>query len=62
MLCDTTDHDQFEAAVAEACDLLYLESPTNPTTKVVDIERLAQAGKKAGGTVIIDNTFAMLLG
>ena len=58
VLCDTTDHDQIEAAVAEGCDLLYLESPTNPTTKVVDIERLARAGKKAGATVVVDNTFA----
>jgi cystathionine gamma-synthase len=38
--------------------VLYLESPTNPTTKVVDIARLASAGHKAGATVIVDNTFA----
>lgn len=57
-LCDTTDHEQIEAAIDEGCDLLYLESPTNPTTKVVDIERLAKAGKKAGAIVVVDNTFA----
>ena len=58
MLCDTTDHDQIEAEVANGCDLLYLESPTNPTTKVIDIARLAKAGKQAGATVVVDNTFA----
>ncbi len=58
VLCETTDHDQIEAQVANGCDLLYLESPTNPTTKVVDIARLAAAGKKAGATVVVDNTFA----
>ncbi len=58
MLCDTTDHDQIEAEVAKGCDVLYLESPTNPTTKVIDIARLSAAGKKAGATVIVDNTFA----
>ena len=58
MLCDTTNHDQIEAEVANGCDLLYLESPTNPTTKVIDIARLAKAGKQAGATVVVDNTFA----
>ncbi len=57
-LCDTTDHEQIEDAIAKGCDVLYLESPTNPTTKVIDIARLAAAGKKAGATVIVDNTFA----
>ncbi len=58
MLCKTTDHAQIEAEVARGCDVLYLESPTNPTTKVVDIARLSAAGKRAGATVIVDNTFA----
>ncbi len=57
-LCDTTDHQQIESAISKGCDVLYLESPTNPTTKVIDIARLAAAGKKAGATVIVDNTFA----
>ena len=57
-LCDTTDHQQIESAISKGCDVLYLESPTNPTTKVIDIARLAAAGKKAGATVIVANTFA----
>ena len=57
-LCDTTDHEQIEAAVAAGCALLYLESPTNPTLKVVDIARLAAAGHAAGALVVADNTFA----
>jgi len=57
-LCDTTDHAQVEAAVARGCTLLYLETPTNPTLKVVDITRLAAAGRAAGATVVVDNTFA----
>ncbi len=58
VLCETSDHEQIEAEVAKGCDLLYLESPTNPTTKVVDIERLSKAGKRAGAIVVVDNTFA----
>jgi cystathionine gamma-synthase len=58
VLCDTTDHDEIEAAVAEGCRLLYLESPTNPTLKVVDIERLTRIAHAHGAVVVVDNTFA----
>ena len=57
-LCNTTDHEEIEAEVAKGCDLLYLETPTNPTIKIIDLVRLARAGKKAGAIVVVDNTFA----
>ncbi|NKQ35364.1 MAG: cystathionine gamma-synthase family protein [Chloroflexi bacterium] len=57
-LCDTTDHEAIEAEITRGCQVLYLESPTNPTVKIVDLARLAQAGHKAGAVVIVDNTFA----
>ncbi len=57
-LCETTDHEAIEAAVAQGCQVLYLESPTNPTLKVMDLARLARAGREAGATVVVDNTFA----
>lgn len=57
-LCDTTDHEQIEAAIRQGCRVVYLESPTNPTLKVMDIERLARAGHQQGAVVIADNTFA----
>ena len=57
-LCDTNDFDQFEIEIAKGCDLVYLETPTNPTLKVVDIKRLATAAKKVGAIVVVDNTFA----
>jgi cystathionine gamma-synthase len=57
-LCDTTDHAQLEAAIAPGCRVVYLETPTNPTLKVLDIARLAAAGHAAGATVVADNTFA----
>jgi len=57
-LCDTTDHEQIETEIAKGCDIVYLESPTNPTTKVLNIARLAQAGQNVGATVMVDNTFA----
>ena len=39
-LCDTTDQSAIEKSVAAGCKLLYLESPTNPTLKIVDIAHL----------------------
>ncbi|MEZ7197152.1 cystathionine gamma-synthase family protein [Pseudodesulfovibrio karagichevae] len=57
-LCDTTDHAAIEAEVAKGCTVLYLETPTNPTIKVLDIERLARAGKAVRAVVMADNTFA----
>jgi cystathionine gamma-synthase len=57
-LCDTTNHEEIEAEVAKGCDVLYLETPTNPTLKIVDIRRLAAAAKKVGAITIVDNTFA----
>lgn len=58
VLCDTTDHAAIEAAIAPGCRVLYLETPTNPTLKVMDIARLAQAAHRVGAIVIADNTFA----
>jgi cystathionine gamma-synthase len=61
VVCDvvaTDDHDALEATIAGGCDLLYLETPTNPTLKVLDIARLSAAAKTQGAVVVVDNTFA----
>lgn len=57
-ICETDDTAALEAAIAQGCDLLYLESPTNPTLKVTDIQRLAAAAHEQGAVVVVDNTFA----
>ncbi|MDA7569251.1 cystathionine gamma-synthase family protein [Emcibacteraceae bacterium] len=57
-MCDTHDQDQIEAETLKGCDLLYLETPTNPTMKVLELKRLIAAGKKVGAIVVVDNTFA----
>jgi cystathionine beta-lyase/cystathionine gamma-synthase len=38
--------------------MVFLETPTNPTLRCVDIERLAAIGRKKGACVVVDNTFA----
>lgn len=57
-LCDTTDYEEIEAEISKGCNMLYLESPTNPTVKIIDIKRLAAAAKKVNALVVVDNTFA----
>jgi cystathionine gamma-synthase len=57
-LCDTTNHEEIEAEIAKGCDLVYLETPTNPTLKVVDLKRLSAAAHQVGAVVVVDNTFA----
>jgi cystathionine gamma-synthase len=57
-LCETMDHKAIEASIRQGCRVVYLESPTNPTVKVVDLARLAAAAHCEGAVVIVDNTFA----
>ncbi len=38
--------------------LIWLESPTNPLLKVIDIAGLSKIGREVGATVLVDNTFA----
>lgn len=57
-LCDTGNMEEMEKEIKKGCEILYLETPTNPTVKITDIERMAKAGKEAGALVIVDNTFA----
>jgi cystathionine gamma-synthase len=56
-LCETNDEEAILAAIAKGCDVLYLESPTNPLLRVVDFEKLFAAAHKVGAVTIADNTF-----
>jgi cystathionine gamma-synthase len=58
VMCNTTDHEEIESEIAKGCNMLYLESPTNPTLKVVDIARLAKCAHDYDALVVVDNTFA----
>ncbi|MDQ0160035.1 cystathionine gamma-synthase family protein [Alkalibacillus salilacus] len=58
VFCETGDHEEMEREIAKGCQLVYLESPTNPTLKLIDIERMAKAGHDVGALVVIDGTFA----
>ena len=49
---------ELEPARIRGCRLLYLETPVNPTLRVVDLQRAASAARAAGTTVAVDSTFA----
>ena len=57
-LCETTDLQAVAQAIAQGCKVVYLETPTNPTLKVLDLARISALAKKAGAVVVVDNTFA----
>jgi len=55
---DMTDLEATRAAMTDATQLVWLETPTNPMLKVVDIAAVAAIGKEGGALVGVDNTFA----
>ena len=57
-LVDTTKYEQHQRAIRPNTKILYLESPTNPTLRVVDLHKSAALAKKHGLISMIDSTFA----
>jgi len=57
-LVDGTDLDQWRDAVRPNTRTFFLETPTNPTLEVIDIEAVAKIAHEAGATVVVDNVFA----
>jgi cystathionine beta-lyase/cystathionine gamma-synthase len=55
---DTTDYDQHARAIRPNTKLLYLESPTNPTLRVVDLRQPVAIARKHQIVTMIDSTFA----
>ena len=55
---DLTDPTAFEAAITPATKMVWIETPTNPMLKIVDIAAIATIAKKHGLIVVVDNTFA----
>ena len=55
---DLTDPKAFEAAIRPNTKLVWIETPTNPLLKIVDIDAIAKIAKRHGLLVVVDNTFA----
>jgi cystathionine gamma-synthase len=54
-LADPANHAEIEK---QNPALVWIESPTNPLLKIIDIEAVAKAAHKAGTELLVDNTFA----
>ena len=61
LACDTVDLADpaaLAAALRPTTRLVWLETPSNPLLKIVDIRAVAAAAHQAGARVVVDNTFA----
>ena len=56
-LVDTTDEPALAAAVRKNTRIVYIESPTNPTIKLVDISKAAKIAHSSGALLLVDSTF-----
>jgi cystathionine beta-lyase len=52
-----TDLDQVEAAIQANTRAIYVETPSNPTLRIIDLKGIAQLAKEKGVLSIVDNTF-----
>lgn len=55
---DLSDAAAFEAAIRPETKMVWIETPTNPLLKLVDIAQIAQIARKRGLIVVVDNTFS----
>jgi len=55
---DLTDPENYNRITERKPALVWLESPTNPLLKIVDIQAIADIAHGAGSQVVVDNTFA----
>ena len=54
---DLNDDAAFEAGIKPNTKMVWIETPTNPTLKLVDIQAVAAKARARGLIVVVDNTF-----
>ena len=55
---DLSDLETVENALTRGPGVVWVETPTNPLLKVVDIAAIAERAHSVGAVVVVDNTFA----
>jgi cystathionine gamma-synthase len=55
---DLTDLDAVRGAMRDETGVVWIETPTNPLLKVVDIAAVARIAREGGARSVVDNTFA----
>ncbi|AKJ06319.1 cystathionine gamma-lyase [Archangium gephyra] len=54
---DLSNPDNFEKAITPKTKMVWVESPTNPMLKLIDLPRIAETAKKRNILSVCDNTF-----
>jgi cystathionine gamma-lyase len=54
---DLSSLDKARQAITDGVKLVWVETPTNPMLKLVDIAAVSEMAHKAGARVVVDNTF-----
>jgi methionine-gamma-lyase len=57
-IVDSTNFDEMVRAVKKNTRVVFIETPTNPTLKLVDISKTAKLAHSVGASLFVDNTFA----
>jgi cystathionine gamma-lyase len=55
---DMTDINQVKSALKKSTKLIWIETPTNPLLRIIDIKAVSELAKNSGAISIVDNTFA----
>jgi cystathionine gamma-lyase len=55
---DLSDPARLPPLLKEKTDIVYIETPTNPLLRIVDLRATVKAAHAAGASVVVDNTFA----
>jgi cystathionine beta-lyase/cystathionine gamma-synthase len=55
---DLADEVSLRSTIRDRTRIVWLETPTNPLMKIVDVERVAAISREAGAMCVVDNTFA----
>jgi O-succinylhomoserine sulfhydrylase len=58
-LVDGKDIQAWEKAIGTRTKAVFLETPSNPTLEIIDIERVAEIAHSVGALLIVDNVFSM---
>lgn len=55
---DMTNLDAVERAIRPTTKVVWVETPSNPLVRIVDIERIAELAHSVGARCVVDNTWA----
>ena len=55
---DLADHEALKKTIRDETRVVWVETPTNPLLKIVDVEAVSDIAHETGAWVVVDNTFA----